>query len=214
MLRFLLYSCIVVLAYACGNNDTQSGKAVENTDTANKGTASTQVPEKPRPVVLVNTEEYYDSLRKKLKGTPELRKFTLMRLAFQDFYSYIADLKTQFYKFAGDNDGKQIPAGKEGDINITNQYFIEQAFAEDLYGRMERVQSNLPPRITPRDDMLGLINTLNPGEAVKGSEDFLNAYFKNVPPKAAEAILNTFELKIKGIESNVLVKYAENYRNK
>jgi hypothetical protein len=203
MLRFLLYTCIVILAYACGSNDTQSEKTVQKADSA------TKPQENSKPVVLVNTAVYYDSLRKRLKGTEELPRFTRMRLAFQDYYSYVTDLKTQFYRFAGDTAGKQLPAGKESDVNLTNQYFIEQGYAADLYGSMEKVQFNLPPRVTPRDDMLGLISTLNPDEKIGNSEDFLNKYFKNVPPRAAEAILNAFELKIKGIESKVLVKYAE-----
>jgi hypothetical protein len=204
MLRFLLYSCIVILAYACGSNDTsKSGKDIQKADYTTKPQVN------PKPVVLVNTAVYYDSLRKRLKGTEELPRFTRMRLAFQDFYSYVTDLRTQFYKFAGDNEGKQLPAGKDGDVNLTNQYFIEQGYAADLYGNMEKVQFNLPPRATPREDMLGLIETLNPGESVGNSDDFLNRYFKNVPARAADGILNAFELKIKGIESKVLVKYAE-----
>lgn len=209
MFRFLIYSSLLILVYSCGNESEQKKEEILDSFKA----ASKDLEKTKRLVFLESaTAAFYDTLTKKLVGTDEYSKITQMRVAFQDFYFYNSDLRTEFFKFCGDNEGRKIPAGKEGEINLTTQYFIERGYADDLYGRMQKVSESLPPRLTSEKDMESILGTLRPrNEAGESAELFLNAYFNNVPPVAAVTILNTFDLKLRRIEHNVLFNYNDKF---
>lgn len=193
--------------FSCGNEAEQ--KKEDISDSSNKVTERL---EKPATIPLINTAAVYDSLRKKLVGTDEYPQVTQMRVAFQDFYAYNNDLQIEFYIFCGDKKGSSIPAGRAGQAGFTTKFFTELGNADELYDRMQKVLESLPPRLTPEEDMRGLINTLRPSDEPEDLEGiFLNAYFKDVPPTAAITILRSFDTKLERIESDVLRKYAEKY---
>jgi hypothetical protein len=206
MFRSLLYSSLFILVLSCGNEPSPKQAIISKFDSVNKSIEAVN-----------NTQSYmnpqlYDSLRRKIKDKNELAKLTQMRVTIQDFYTYINDLKKEFYTFCGNNEGIGMPAEREGEINLTNQFFIEQGYADYLFVQMKKVKESLPPRMTREEDMKSLIGTLEPGEKSKEPvDDFLNTYFKNVPPIGAVNILNAFETKIKNTETHTLGKYLNEY---
>lgn len=157
---------------------------------------------------LLMTILLYDSLEKKFGGTATFSKIQQMSYHMQDFYLYLYDLKRRFYIAAGDSIGRNLPEGKEADLALTNSFFLGKDPDNNVGIKLKNVQAALLLN-TKDTSLIEAINKLTsiPVSAQGKQKDFMNAYFYNVPPVAANTILNYYEFTIRNFENQILQDY-------
>jgi hypothetical protein len=169
--------------------------------------------EKISNTIFRNSAILYDSLERKLSGNGGYGKIQQLYYVVNDFCGYLSDLEMKFKIACGDSTGETLPGESTDNILLTNNFFLKEGYAGNLFQQMKSVQAALLLNTTDSiltEEMNKWI--MIPIREKNGNDEnkFTRGYFYYVPPVAAITILHKFENDVRMFENKILNNYLNN----